>query len=249
MMRLTHLSESKLEELRTTVSRNLDRYTGSGFSDLAGDPGWSIELRQEVDLTGLEDLDGSDRSSELDLKNTVVIDRVLGTLSPSVANEERLWVRLSHVEGFAYCRDRWLVGASAEAQVAAINRHFFANTQTGIRDDHALARLWWNAYIVRKCFPADFARGLELLLHTADVRSNIVERLWLTSRRQLASGVFRKMDRDSRVLDSEASFRAFMRVLNVDGGGVVFEAMSEADIDLFLDRCADRALASRSTGQ
>ena len=35
--------------------------------------------------------------------------------------------------------------------------------------------------------------------------------------------------------------REFMKALNLLGGGVVFEAMDDARIDEFLDRCADRA--------
>lgn len=239
---LTHVSESKLEELRAEIKRNLERYSGSGFADLARDPGWSIGLNETIDLSGLEELDGSNNRAETDLKNTKVVASVLGSLSPSLANEERIWVRLSHIEGFTYARDRWLkTDEDEEALTAAIETHFFAKTQTRIRDDHALSRLWWNAYIVRRCYPEDFTKGLELMLKTADVRSNIVERIWLTGRRRLAAGVFRKMEHDPRVLASEKSFREFMKSLNFLGGGVVFEAMADSQIDDFLRHCADRA--------
>jgi hypothetical protein len=239
---LTHVSESKLEELRSDVERNLDRYLGSGFADLAREPGWAIDLNQSVDLDGLGELDGSSNRADSDLKNTKVVDRVLGTLSASLANEERIWVRLSHVEGFEYSRDRWLKGENDKtSQMAAVEAHFFAKTQTRVRDDHSLSRLWWNAYIVKRCYPGDFSRGLELLLTTADVRSNIVERIWLTGRRRLAAGVFRAMEQDHRVLASERSFREFMKALNFLGGGIVFEAMTDGEIDDFLGRCADRA--------
>ena len=69
----------------------------------------------------------------------------------------------------------------------------------------------------------------------------MVERIWLTGRRKLAAGVFRIMDRDERVLATEDSFRKFMKSLNLMGGGMVFEAMSEDQIDRFLDSCATRA--------
>lgn len=240
--KLTHVSESKLEELRTNIARNLERYCGTGFADVTHDPGWAIELDDNIDLTILHELDGSDNRSESDLRNTKLVDRALGNLSPSLANEERIWVRLSHVEAFTYSRDRWLKSVpSDDAKVAAIETHFFARTQTRIRDDHAVSRLWWNAFVVKRCYPADFEKGLELLLSTADVRSNIVERIWLTGRRRLAAGMFRKMDTDPRVLASERSFREFMKALNFLGGGIVFEAMSDTEVDDFLSRCVNHA--------
>lgn len=67
----------------------------------------------------------------------------------------------------------------------------------------------------------------------------MVERIWLSGRRKLASGIFRIMDSDHRVLATETSFRGFMKALNMLGGGVVFEAMTDAETDDFMKRCAD----------
>ena len=242
MAQLVHVSESKLKELRSSIDRNLDRYEGSGFGDLIRDPGWAIDLEQAIDLSGLEALDGSDNHAAADLKNTKIVEAVLGSLTPSLANEERIWVRLSHVEAFVYSRDRWVSSQKTiDTKTASIATHLFAETQTRIRDHNAISRLWWNAYVVKRCYPKDFSRGLELLLTRADVRNNIVERFWLTGRRHLAAGVFRKMDSDPRALKSEESFREFMKALNFLGGGIVFETLTESQIDGFLSRCLDQA--------
>jgi len=244
MTRLPHLSESMLEQLRSEVERNIDRYRNNGFADLTREPGWSIDLDINFDPSGLEALDGSAKGAAGDLKNTRIVAKVLQDLSPSLANEERIWVRLSHVEGFRYCRDRWLSGLHDDQAVAkAVRLHFFARTQTGLRDDHAISRLWWNAYIAKHCYPHDADRGLELLLTRADVRSSLVERIWLTGRRRLATAVFRSMENDAFVLSSERSFREFMKAINLLGGGIVFEAMTDVEIDSFLARCSAHAEA------
>lgn len=242
MIYLTHLSESKLEQLRGDVVKNLDRYRGDGFDDLAHEPGWGIALSQQLDIEGLRDLDGSDNSSATDLRDSLLVWDVLRDLSPSLANEERIWVRLSHVEGFAYSQRRWLkTEGSDEAVEKSVGVHLFARTQTRIRDDHAISRLWWNAYIATQCYPENSMRALELLLTRADVRSNIVERVWLTGRRKLASGVFRAMDDDPFVLMSEQSFREFMKSVNLLGAGIVFEALTDMQVDGFLRRCSEEA--------
>lgn len=245
MPKLVHFSESVLGSLRERIAENLGRYEGDGFEDLAREPGWAIELDVDADLTALSQLDISDNRAHTDLKNSLLIEESLRSLSPADANEERLWARLSHIEAFNYTKARWLkTSGDADKQTVAVEKHFFARGQTGIRDDHSLSRLWWNAYIVKRCYEGDLARGLELLLTRADVRSNFVERIWLSGRRTLASGVFRTMDQDARVLASESSFRRFMKTLNLMGAGIVFEAMSETEIDAFLRRCTDTAESS-----
>lgn len=229
-----------MQKLREEISENIGRYLEDGFADQALAPGWAIERDLEVDLDALGALDGSERSAAADLTNSRIVMTALGNMTPSLANEERLWVRLSHVEAFSYCRERWLAWQPSDKREKSIREHFFAPTQTGIRDDHAISRLWWNGFVARHCMPEDPDRALELLLTTADVRSNLVERIWLTGRRKLAAGVFRGMDRHASILENERSFREFMKMLNMLGGGIVFEAMTLAEIDDFVEKCSER---------
>ena len=127
--------------------------------------------------------------------------------------------RLSHLEAFEYSRIRWLTGKKGEDLVSAIERHFFAPTQTTIRDDQALSRLWWNYHIAQTCMPDNTDKALELILKTADIRSNFVERIWMSSRRNIAGAVLRAMDTRGWITDAERNFREFMKVLNRQGGG------------------------------
>lgn len=243
MTTLMHLSESKLAQIRADMGVNLERYCGDGFSDLAHEPGWALEIDSvTVDVGVLAELDGVERTSEADLRNSRTVAKALSGMTPSLANEERIWVRLSHVEAFSYSQARWIRPDNPpEKTIRDIETHFFARTQTGLRDDHAVSRLWWNSYIATHCYPQDPDRGLQLLLTRADVRSNLVERIWLTGRRKLASGVFRAMERDGFLLQSEGSFREFMKALNLLGGGVVFESMPDNEIDRFLAECSEYA--------
>jgi hypothetical protein len=49
------------------------------------------------------------------------------------------------------------------------------------------------------------------------------------------------MQREPRITEREEDFRAFMRSVNKLGGGIVFEAMSETEVDAFMKMCATRA--------
>jgi hypothetical protein len=60
----------------------------------------------------------------------------------------------------------------------------------------------------------------------------------LTSRTAVSSAVVRLMLRNPVWMDVEANFRRFMFELNKYGGGIVFEAMPDAELDDFMQRCA-----------
>ena len=82
---------------------------------------------------------------------------------------------------------------------------------------------------------------MNVILKKADIRSNFVERSLTASRPALTAGMVRIMQREAKITEREDSFRSFMRSVNKLGGGIVFEAMSEADIDAFMKLCAARA--------
>jgi len=187
---------------------------------------------------------------EIDLKNSRIVGEALSNLTPSLANEELIWVRLSHIEGFEYSKARWISGISEDdALKSSIETHFFAPTQTAIRDDHALSRLWWNYQIAKTSMPEDIDRALGLILKTADIRTNFVERIWMSSRRQIAGAILRTMESRPEIASAESNFRTFMKVINRQGGGIVFEALDHKETDLFVSKCCDRAIKISEAAQ
>lgn len=51
------------------------------------------------------------------------------------------------------------------------------------------------------------------------------------------------MRREPWITSSERAFRDFMIALNRDGGGILFEALSDDEADALMDTCASRAQA------
>ena len=90
--------------------------------------------------------------------------------------------------------------------------------------------------------PDNINKALELILKTADIRSNFVERIWMSSRRKIAVAVLRAMETQKWITDAEQNFREFMKALNRQGGGIVFEALSESEADAFVQQCAELAV-------
>ena len=241
---LCYLSEEKLEELRRNVGQHRERYATGDFTDLQPDNGWAIEASGvTVDQALLAGLEGSLRTAAGDRAASAMLYRALPGMTPALAREERVWVRLSHVECLEYARSRWLSGLDGERLDLQVHRHLFGSGLTGIRDDNALSRLWWNMHIAATADPEDPEGALDLILKTADIRSNFVERPNTAARPPLARAVIRAMRRHSWITSTERAFREFMIVLNRDCGGVLFETMLDAEVDDIMNTCVERAKA------
>ena len=83
----------------------------------------------------------------------------------------------------------------------------------------------------------DGSLALRLILKSADIRSNFVERTGTAARRPLARAVVRAMTRIPWITSSERAFREFVKTLDRDGGGILFEALSDAEADRQMSNC------------
>ena len=240
MMRLNYFSAKAIETLRASIQANLKNYTSEGFDEFVDEPDWTVSLSLEVDLGPLGDLDPSG-TPQAEIENSILVWRALSAVKPSLAYEEGIWTRLTHVECLGYSRQRWLEGLGSQEKIeSAIGKHFFAPNLGGRRDDNALARLWFNGYIANQIARDDFD-SLKTILRRADSRLSFLERSLTVSRPAIAAGVIRASEKYDWINSTQSTFRDFMKVLNKLGGGRVFEVMTEAEVDEFMTDCALRA--------
>lgn len=236
---LKYLSEKEHESLLSHYQDNRDKYLNGDFKDLIGSYGWNMEIKDiQVNFQHFEDLDASSDSSELDVENSFAVWRALSNITPTVATDSRIWTRISHSEGFEFTRKRWLLLRNFKNDKdidKSIRKHFFATGRTQYRDDNAIARLWWSAWIAHQINPDNPRSVLETLFNRADTRSNIIERPGIATRAKLVKPLIEVIDQHWPL--SEREVREFMIAVNLYGGGIVFEALSDSDIDRFLEKC------------
>lgn len=235
--KLRYLGKKALDNLYTEILENIERYRSGDFLDLVAQGNWNSELSIAVDLGILQDLDPSG-GPEVEVENSLLVWKALHAMTPAMACEDRIWTRLSHVECLEYSRARWLDKKKDDTATAkSVRTHFFAPSLTACRDDHSIGRLWWNAKIAKDIRPSDQKSALELILKSADIRLSFVERSWTSSRQSIASAILKIMENQSWVTDSESNYRNFMKVINRQGGGKVFELMSPTQLDKFITKC------------
>ena len=241
MGRLKYLAAAAVDELKNNVKSNLSRYKSGDFIDLMAENEWSIELDFRADLSPLRDLIPSD-APQAQIVNTELVWRALGDLTPQLACEEGIWVRLTHVECLEFSRKRWLTAEQDEDTAEKMVRlHFFAATRDQRRDDNSISRLWWNAFIAYQVGNSVDLSALDFLLRRADTRSNLIERSHTGSRIPLTQSIIRTSKKTPWVIESEMNFRRFMIAINKFGGGKVFEVLPETEIDNFVHYCALQA--------
>ena len=241
MRQLLYVGQQTADLLANNVATNLDRYLAGDFYDLESGGDWRIPLSVTADVEMLADL-VHERTREAEVSNSLLVGTALSALTPALARENRVWIRLSHVEGMEYSRKRWLENVPEAKLESSVRAHFFAPTWSRCRDDHAISRLWWNHRIASMLMPEDPGAALALILSSADIRSNFVERARIGSRIPLARSILRALASTEGLRQSESAFRKFMKLINLKGAGRVFEVWEAHRIDAFVDDCSVAAL-------
>jgi hypothetical protein len=238
--KLLYVGQQVADDLKDNIAENIIRYREGDFLDMEAAGDWRIPLSFDADLDALSGLN-ADGGPGSEIQNSLLVGHALSRLTPTLARENRIWIRLSHVECLGYSRARWLrLEKDDEGLAKDVAKHFFAPTLTGCRDDHAISRLWWNHHIAKQIMPENPARALKMILALADIRQGLVERPGIGARPVLGRGIVRLLEREKRLIDGKL-FGLFMKKLNLLGAGVVFEVMGEERIDQFMAKCLEGA--------
>lgn len=239
---LSYLSEARLIELLNNVPENLARYEAGNFLDLAADNGWKIQSEQvKVDVSKLESMYKGKGSAKEDIQNSIAVYEALEGMTPAIAMDERIWVRLSHVECLDYARSRWLAAQAGDELKKSAIKHMFAKGRPGIRDDNAISRLWWNMHIANMIDPNDPEGALKVILLTSDYRMALIERSYTSARLPLARAIVNSLKSSSWIAERKDNFLQFMKELNRDAGGVLFESVSSSEAEKIVESCSLKA--------
>lgn len=237
MQNVLYVSQSVADDLKESIAINLERYRSGDFHDLEANGEWRYALSVQADFAALSQLDPSG-TPESEIKNSMIVGQAFASLTPVLARESRLWTRLSHTDGLDFARKRWIKAGQSDSQIEkSVAKHFFANSLTACRDDHAISRLWWNYCIAKRACADDPERALRMILARADIRSSIVERPALGARIPVTRSIIRTLEMNQELRSNEQQFRDFMKRLNLGGAGLVLELLDQEELDAFVGSC------------
>jgi len=223
---------STIRSLFDNVEKNIEKYRNADFSDLLHDSNlflgaacnFSIEASVGLTCTATDDNE---------IACCLAIFNTLPKISASLARDERLWVRLTHIEFCKYARTRWKIPADNTVAVAHVRRHFFARGARGIERDNAISRLWWMTEICKRVDGLSLEESLKAFLFQSDVRASIVERPTTSQNSAVLSAVINELHKSllgDKSLYKRESFRDVMKHLNVEGGTRLLEVLTSEQV-------------------
>lgn len=132
---------SYIEYLKTHIRPS--EYMGDHFE---------YDRSQVVRLYGIQQpedlLQKLDPSPDGDLKSAIAIYEAYKDITPLFAQQDDLWVYLTHVDLFEYVKKRWPIkGEDNEKQVSDIQNHWFRNPTKFLRT--TFAGYWWQVFLTK----------------------------------------------------------------------------------------------------
>lgn len=237
-MKARLLKSACLDQLRRSITANLELYRGPGFGYLEADPTFWFEHDVEVDLDALVALKAPSGGSQYEVENCELVYSALKSLSPYDARDERFWVYLSHTVMLDHARRRWPIPSDDEAAVSHIAKHWFARDKRQVERDHVGSRLWWMGHLCSRVDGLDPELALRTFLFKSDVRANLIERPTASQSVNLFSAIIRRLSLSftgKQLLFERKTFRDLMQAVNSVGGYRLLDCLAAAEVEGLLD--------------
>lgn len=226
-------------ELIRQIEENLDRYRKGDFNFLLSDSRNYLETDLIIGEKKLATLACTEKDHR-EVQNCMAMLDAMGNLTTYLARDERLWVYLTHTFLLDYSRQRWPIPADDENAVKHIQTHFFVAGARAVERDNAASRLWWMAYLCRRVEELTLEEALTCLLHSYDVRANIIERPTTSQSIHIFSSLLEELAKSyksDRKLFNREYFRRVMKKLNLKGGVTLLAALDKAHVKDVIFRC------------
>ncbi len=241
-MKLQLFKSLTVAELLERVPEHLDVYRHERFENLERDASYYLRVEIEADSIQLRRIACSG-SGDREVGNCISMWRALPMLTPYLARDERLWVRLTHIELLDYSRKRWPIPHDDDKAVKHIRTHFFATTSRSFERDNAASRLWWISALCNRVQGIPLEEALECILYRADVRASIIERPTTSQSRPIFNAIVRVLNdsyHGDKSLFERETFRRAMKELNLVGGRKLLDALPDSELIQIVNKCFSR---------
>jgi hypothetical protein len=238
-MKAKFLKQTSLEQLRSSIRKNLDAYRAGDFNVIAADSSNWMTVDFDLDEAKLATLKNRQGDELYDLENCLISYNAFHGLTPYKARDERLWAYLTHTTLLEHTRSRWPIPENDNDAIAHILKHFFAKDKRAVERDNAISRLWWMAYLCSRVESMPLNKVLEVFLYMSDVRANIIERPTTSQSLTVFHALLNKLEesyKGQKKLFARDIFRPFMNELDKAGGSRLLECLEISQVEELLDK-------------
>lgn len=242
-------SLSSLQTLSREVEDNLERYRCGDFAEKLATHKL-LSVQDDFSTSFFASLKKTNNAAD-DYDNAILLWDNL-RITPRLAREARLWCYLTHAHGLEYCRARYPLDKGHESDVKNIRAHFLVtNELRGIDRDNALSRLWVSAFIASKVRDLSFEVALEVLLHQTDFREQLIGHPTIMRSSRTLNVVMCQakqilIDQNNKEFfqrkDHKGQYKTWFHLLDLEGGRVLLDALSEKDLKKLVGNLAEQAV-------
>lgn len=228
-----------IEYLKTHIEPSL--YMGESFD---------YDRKQEVRLYGLNQPEGLleqlDPTPDGDLQSAIAIYEAYKDITPLFAQQDDLWVYLTHVDLFDYVKKRWPIPQKAdeEKQVRFIQNHWFHNPTNFLRT--TFAGYWWNVFMTIDETRADKYELTQTMYNCGqDWRIMRFGELSLVRNKESMIGVLEFLTENPEVYreNFDARGQFISRYFNILGGAKQLSSLDREQFKTILCNLKDRILS------
>jgi hypothetical protein len=238
-MSINYVTDRFLAKLKNAVSNSINRYTSNEnwAQKLASGERFFRETGIQFEAYKPLSVPGDDDYSESE--NAIRVFRSLGSVSPTQAIDERLWVYMTHIIWWDYMVKRWPVdlGDTDKAKRVVLRRFFVQGRGLRPLALNGISRLWWAAYLTYDSGRNDPYELTRVFMSRTDIATGLLERSMGKNRNILCSFVeFLRdhMDEIEEVWSGSGgpgkAIQHMARELNRRGGVVVLDAIGRGGI-------------------
>jgi hypothetical protein len=247
-MNIKKLTSSSCDRLSENLKSNFDEssslyhnHDSNNFVSLCSDlpkienPFYSVG--DEYCINGQINL-LADENNIYDFENAVKIYSIFNPqLSPFEANDERLWVRLTHDQCHKYMVKRWMT-KSLKSDKVIEERFFFKGRSQSARVRNGISRLWWIAHLTVQNEEENFDnkwKFTKALCESQDFITSLFERS-IGSYENIRFGVleFYLENPELFAIEKSKKIQKILRDLNNYGGVSLLSLMSKEEIKQIL---------------
>ena len=158
---------------------------------------------------------------EGDFQSAVAIYEAYKDITPLFAQQDDLWVYLTHVDLFEYVKKRWpdvKSGGKAGKPIDYITDHWFRNRERFFRT--TFAGLWWSIYLSIDTERENPFELSEILFKNQEFRTNSFGELPLIRHREAMIGILEFLKENDYLFESgfNAKGRYIRHLFNIIGG-------------------------------
>lgn len=172
-----------------------------------------------------------------DAENAKRIFRAFQFLTPLQASDTRLWTYLAHVDLYPYMSARWSVVKDGEAKDPSgyiLSHWFISSPSQGNLVRHALAGLWWSAYLSHDASRDDPFELTDVLYTQLDLATRTLGTYKLARYKPAVLGILEFIKKNPELFKDrfESKQRFVTKHLNQIGG---VKPLPFFDKDFFID--------------